>query len=157
MTLVAVVDVLLDTEFLQQQHTTNTEQDLLLQAVLPVAAVEGVRDGLVELRVELVVGVEQIKLHTAHVDTPHVCVNIIVCVRHIDDERIAVLIELALNGQGVEVLRLVVGNLLAVHREALGEVSKTIHETYGTHVDIRVGGLFHIVAGKHAQTARIDF
>ena len=48
-TFVAVVDIFLDAEFLQQQHTTNTEQDFLLQAVLPVATIEVVGDGTVEL------------------------------------------------------------------------------------------------------------
>ena len=44
MTLVAVIDILLDTESLQQQHTTDTEQDFLLQSVLPVTAIQRVSD-----------------------------------------------------------------------------------------------------------------
>ena len=48
-TLVAMVDILLDAQLLQQQHTTDTQQDLLLQTVLPVATLEGVGDGLVEV------------------------------------------------------------------------------------------------------------
>ena len=68
---VAMVNVLLDAELLQQQHTADTEQDFLLQTVLPVAAVEGVSDGTVELGVHLVVSVEQIKLHTANIYAPY--------------------------------------------------------------------------------------
>ena len=40
MTLVAVINILLYAELLQQQHTTDTEQYLLLQAVLPVTTIE---------------------------------------------------------------------------------------------------------------------
>ena len=40
MTLVAVIYILLDTELLEQQHTTDTEQNLLLQTVLPVTTIE---------------------------------------------------------------------------------------------------------------------
>ena len=39
-TLVAVIYILLDTELLEQQHTTDTEQDFLLQTVLPVTTIE---------------------------------------------------------------------------------------------------------------------
>ena len=39
-TLVAMVDIFLNAELLQQQHTTDTQQDFLLQAVLPVATIE---------------------------------------------------------------------------------------------------------------------
>ena len=49
MALVAVIDVFLDAQFLQQQHTTDAEQDFLLQTVLPVATIECVGNGLVEL------------------------------------------------------------------------------------------------------------
>ena len=49
MTLIAVIDILLDTHLLQCEHTTDTEQDFLLQAVLPVTTVERVSDRTVEL------------------------------------------------------------------------------------------------------------
>ena len=94
MTLVAVIDILLDAEFLQQQHTTDTKQDLLLQAVLPVTTIQGVGDGLVELRVHLIVGVEQIQLHTAYIHTPDVSIDMVVHIGDIDYQRIAVLVEL---------------------------------------------------------------
>ena len=82
--------------------------------------------------------------------------NLIVGVGHVDDHRVAVLVELAHDGQRREVLRLVVGYLLSVHRQALCEVAEAIEETYGTHVDIRVGSLLDIVAGQHAETARVN-
>ena len=155
-TFVAVVDVFLDAELLQREHTANTQEDFLLQTVLPVAAVESVGDGLVELGVHLVVGIEQIERDATHIDAPYVSVNLIVHVRNIDNQGIAIGIELTLHGERVEVLCFVVGYLLALHVQALSEIAETIQETDSTHVDIAVGGLFQIVAGKHAQTARID-
>ena len=136
MTLVAVIDIFLDTEFLQQQHTTDTEQDLLLQTVLPVAAVKGVGDALVELRVHLVVGVEQIELHTTDVDTPDIGMHIIVEIGHVNHQGITLLIQLTHNGQTAEVLGFVIGHLLPVHRQALGEVAIAIQEADGAHIDI---------------------
>ena len=48
-TLVAMEELLLDAELLQHEHAAHAEEDLLLQAVLPVATVEAVGDRLVEL------------------------------------------------------------------------------------------------------------
>ena len=64
--------------------------------------------------------------------------NLIVWEGHIDDDLVAVFIEHTLNWQTVEILGIVVGNLLAVHRERLGEITIAIQETNGTHVDIAV-------------------
>ena len=49
MTLIAVVNILLDAQLLQHEHTTDTQQNLLLEAVLPVATIESVGDGAVKL------------------------------------------------------------------------------------------------------------
>ena len=154
---VAVIDVLLDAESLEQQHSADAEQNLLFQTIFPVAAIERVRDGTVEFRVEFVVGVKQIERHTTDIHAPNVGVDEVVRVRHVDNERIAVFVELALDRHRVEVLRLVVGDLFTIHRQALFEVAETIHKTDSTHIDVRVAGLFHVVASQHSQTARIDF
>ena len=154
--LVTMVDVLLDAELLQEQHTADTEQDFLLQAVFPVTAVEAVSDGLVEVGVHLVVGVKQIELHTADIDTPNISVNHIISIRNINHQRIAFLVDFTNNGKAVEVLRLIVGNLLTVHREALCKVAETIEEADGTHIDVRIGSLLHVVTSQHAKTATVD-
>ena len=49
MTLVTVINIFLDTKFLQCQDTTDTQQDFLLQAILPVTTIERVSDWTVEL------------------------------------------------------------------------------------------------------------
>ena len=49
MTLVAVVYILGDTHSLEGEHTTDTEQDLLLEAVFPVTTIELEGDRTVEL------------------------------------------------------------------------------------------------------------
>ena len=152
MTLVAVVDVLLDAELLECEDTTDTEENLLLQAVLVVATVEGVCDRLVELRVKLVVGVEEVELDAAYVHHPYIGVNLIVHVRHVDNHWLAVLVEHALYRERVEVLCVVLGNLLTVHRESLLEVAIAIEETYTAHVNVGVGSLLHVVAGEHTET-----
>ena len=157
MPLVAVINVFLDAQFLQRQDAADAQQNLLLETILPIAAIEAVGDGTVELGVHVVVGVQQIKADAPHIRTPHQGMHMIVHIGHVDHHLIAVGIEHTLNGQGIEILRVILGNLLAVHAEALCEIAITIEEPHGTHVDIAVRSLFQIVAGQHAQTARIDF
>ena len=54
-TLVAVIDIFLDAQFLQRQHSADTQKNLLFDTVLPVAAVKLVRDLAVPFAVQLVV------------------------------------------------------------------------------------------------------
>ena len=49
MTLIAMINLLLNTKFLQSQDTTDTQQDLLLQAILPVTTIERVSDRTIKL------------------------------------------------------------------------------------------------------------
>ena len=136
MTLVTVIDIFLDAQFFQQQHTTDTQQNFLLQTILPVATIKTVGNRLVEIRVHLVVGVKQIKFHTAHVHTPDISMNLIVGIRHIYNHWITIVVKLTLDGQRTKVLSLVISNLLTIHREALCEIAETIQETDGTHIYI---------------------
>ena len=156
MTFVAVIDIFLDAELLQQQHTADTEQNLLFQTVLPVSAIEGMGNRFVVVGVHLVIGVQQIEVDTSYIHSPHVGIYVIVHVRYLDHQRFTILVELAHNGQRTEVLGLVVSNLLTVHRQALCEVAETIEETDGAHVDVGVRSLLHIVTGQHTQTAAVD-
>ena len=152
---VAVIYVFLDTQLLQGKDTANTEQDFLLQTVLPIAAVKLVSDGTVELAVHLVVRIEQIKGNTAYVHSPKISMYVVIQVRNIDYNLLSVFVQYTVERQLAEVLGFVVGNLLSVHRQGLGEITVTVQETYGTQVYVAVGSLFQIVAGKYAQTTGI--
>ena len=155
MSLVAMVDVGLDAQSLEQQHAADAQQVLLLDAVLPVATVELVGDLAVIVAVLVDVGVQQIKGHTAHIGLPHVDIDVAAGVRHFMNQLISMLVEDRLDGKLVEVLGLVVGNLLSIHRQGLGKVTIAIQEPHGGHVDTAVAGLLDIVTGKDTQATRI--
>ena len=152
MSLVAVVDVFLDAQTLQCEHTTDTQQNLLLQTVFPVASIELVSNATIELAVQLIICIKQIERDAAYIDTPQVSMNGEVHVRHIDHHMIAILIEHWVDRQLAKVLSFVVGYLLAVHRQALSEIAIAIEETHGHHIYIAVGCFLQIVTSKHAQT-----
>ena len=113
-------------------------------------------DGAVELRVHVVVRIEQVQLDATHVDTPYVGMYIVVHVGNVNDHGSAVLVHLLLDGQAAEVLSLVVGNLLTIHGEGLGEVAITIEETYGTHIHVGVRSLLDVVSGQNTETTGVD-
>ena len=153
--LVAVVNLLLDAELLQSQCTTDSEQDFLLQSVFPLATIEGVGDGLVELRVHLVVSIQQVELDTTHVHLPEVSVNHVIHVGNLHHYGVTPVVHDALNGQGVEILCLVVSYLLSLDIERLLEISITIEETHSAEIYVAVGSLLQIIARKHSQTTRV--
>ena len=131
-----MIDFLLNTKFLQCQHATDTQQNFLLQTVLPITTIKGVGDGLIELRVHFVVGIKQIELDATHVDYPNIGMNLIVGIGNVDHHRITLSIQHSLDGQRVEVLGLVLGNLLSFHRQALCEIAETIEEAHSHHIDV---------------------
>ena len=103
MTLVTVVNVLGDAHSLEGEHTTDTEEDLLLEAVLPVTTIELEGDGAVKLRVELVVGVEQVQGYATYLYLPYVSVHLIVDIGNCYYEGLAVLVHYTLQGEVGEV------------------------------------------------------
>ncbi len=156
MAFVCVVDGVVDAEFLESEHTADAEEIFLLDTVFPVTAVELVGDGTVPFAVHVEVGVEKIELHAAYVHTPDVAVDDTAGERYFKNHRMAVAVGHLFDGELVEVLRLVVGDLLSVDAERLGEVAVAVEEADGGHVNAAVGCFLDVVAGKDAETAGID-
>ena len=113
-------------------------------------------DRLVKFRVHLIIGIKQVKFDTTHISYPYRSMHLIVGVRHINNHWVSVVIIYTLYRNRVEVLGLILSYLLPVHAKCLCKISKTIEETYGTHVHIAVRSLLYIVTGKHTKTARIN-
>ena len=153
MSFVAVIDIFLDTQLLQCQDTTDTQQDFLFQTVFPVATIKLMSNRTIELAIHFVVRIKQIQRNTTYVYSPYISMYIIVEIRYIDNYLLTVFIEHTVDRQLAEVLCLVIGNLLAVHRQCLSEIAITIEETYRAQVDIAVRSFLQIVAGQYTQTA----
>ena len=156
MTLVAVVNLCLDAQFLEHEDTANAQHVFLLDAVLPVATIELVGDRAVKVAVLVDVGVEQVQFHASHVHLPDVGIHHASRIRHLEHHLLSVLVNHWFNWQVVEVLWLIVGDLLSVHRERLSEISITIQETHCCHVDAAVARLLDIVTSEDTQAARIN-
>ena len=91
MSFVGMVYVGMYAELLEGEYTAYSEQVFLLDAVLPVAAIELVCDRSVEFAVHVEVRVHQIELHAAHIHTPDVRVDDAAGIRYFKNHGTAIL------------------------------------------------------------------
>ena len=152
MSFITVINIFLDTQSFQSQDTTDTQQDFLFQTVFPVTTIKLVSDRTVEFAVHFIIRIKQIQRNTSNIHTPYVCMNKIIKIRNVNDQRLTIGIHYTFNRQLTEVLRFVVGNLLSIHRQRLSKVTVTIQETYRTQINIAVGSFFQIVTSQYTQT-----
>src|SRR3712207_120269 len=99
MAFIAMVNILGNTNLLQCENTTDTQQNLLLETVLPVTSIKRMGDRTVEFRVHIVVGIEQVQLDTTYIDTPYIGMNLIIHIRYIYDNRVTIGVELTFDRQ----------------------------------------------------------
>ena len=155
-TLVAVINLLLDAEFVQEQDAADAQQVFLLHAVLPVAAVELMRNGAVPLAVFGQVCIHQIEGHTPDAHLPNMGVHRAPWVGHFEHKGLIRALHHLLKRQGVEVLRLIVGDLLAIHGQRLGEIAIAIEKADGRQIHAAVASLLQVVAGQHTEATGVN-
>ena len=113
-------------------------------------------DRTVKLRVHIIVSIEQIELDTANVYLPNISMYLIVHIGYVYHNRVAILVQNALNRKRIEVLGVVFGNLLAIHTQTLSEVAEAIEETDCTEVNITVRCLLEVVTSQHTETTGVN-
>ena len=139
--LVDVKDGWRDAERLERAHPADTEQELLPDPVLPVAAVE---------RVGEQADLEQIERHGADVVAPDGGVDGLVGQLDVDRDR------LAHKARGLGVDRLVVLGLAAHVAQALREVAAAVEEADADERQSEIRCRLEVIAGEHPQAARVD-
>ena len=152
-----MINILLNTQLVQQQDTTDTQQILLLDTVLPIATIKLVGDATIPFRVLVEVGIEQVKLNSTNVYLPYASINNqIIVVRHFEHHVGTISILHLLDRELVEVLSLVVSLLAAIGRKGLCEITVAIEEAYSAEIDIRIRCLLNVVTSQNTETAGID-
>ena len=155
MALIAVIHLGIDSEPAQCADTADAEKDLLLQAVLPIAAVELMGNGTVLGKVGLPVCVEEIEVGTADRHLPDAGDDIAPRESHARSHPVALGVKHGLCRDLEEILRLVLGHLVTIGGKLLGEVTEAVQETDGDEVDVHVTRLLEVVAGEDAETTGI--
>ena len=134
----------------KRAHAADAEQDLLAQPVLDVAAVQPVGDLTQVVGVLLDVGVEEVQRHAADVGSPHRRAQR--QPRDVDFDAHAV------DGGQRHRIRVEIGVALllpAVDRQLLAEVPVAVEQPDADERDAEVGRRLEMVAGEHAETARV--
>ena len=155
MPLVHVEHRRLEAERAQRAHAADAEHELLPQPVRAVAAVEPVGDRARPVRVAVDVGVEQVERHAADLRAPDL--------RAHGDERAVVVRDLDGDGRALErerqprrvVLRIALALPVGLV-ELLAEVALAVEEPDADERHAEVGRRLQVVAGEHAEPARVD-
>ena len=147
--LVGVEHLRVDVEGPQRPNATDAEHDLLAQPVFLVAAVEAVGDGDRLGRVRCDVGVEQVEPDPADVGTPDTGGDR--DVGEVDDHFDAGRVQ----PERVGIDAFVAFALPAVAVEQLMEVALGVQQADADEGDAEVGRRLEMVAGEHAEAARV--
>jgi hypothetical protein len=145
-----------DAETRERVDAPDAEHDLLLDPGFQVAAVQVAGDVAVGLGVPGQVGVEQVQRHTANLRLPHLREDLTPGEVHADHERLAVGARLRLDREFVEVVVRIVLHLPPVGVQALPEVPALVQEPDPDQGQAEVRRRLEVVAGEHAQAARVD-
>ena len=98
MSFVAVINIFLDAQLLQRQNTADTQQNLLLQTVFPVTAIQLVSDGTVELTVHFIVCIKQIEGDASYIYSPHISMHVVIQIRNIHHHLLSILVQYTIDG-----------------------------------------------------------
>src|SRR5664279_3047541 len=142
-----------------QVHRTgaaDAQQDLLLDAVVLVAAVQPVRGLPQEVVVRLVVGVQQQQRHPAHLSDPDPSGQLAATWhRHDDGQLLTVGTEHPVDRQTLRVVRGVVLLLPAVRGQRLPEVPEPVQQPDPDDRHTQIGGGLQVVTGQDPEAAGI--
>ena len=156
MALVIMVDCGIETQGAQGPDSSYSEEQLLLEPVLPVPSVELVRNLLVLRDIVLKVRIEEIEVGTAHGHLPYTGAELASGHGNPDLHPGAVSVEHGFGRNLHEVLCRILRHLVALGRDTLGEIAVLVQQAYSNQVDIHVAGLLEIISGEYSEATRID-
>ena len=154
--LVEMVDAGHDSHRPDRPHTADAEHEFLPDPQPRVAAVETARQLAVFGVVDLHVGVEQVEIDAAHRHLPDLGEDRARPRVDLHGDRFAVGTERRLDRQRLGPRLEVFLVLVAIDVELLLEVALIVEQTHRDERDAQAAGAFDVVAGEHAETARID-
>ena len=137
-------------------QAANAQNDLLTNARVLVAAVEVAGDPAIVLTVLGQIRIQQVQRHATHSGDPHAGVYGAARKRHVDHNWRALRVEHRAHRHGVRIETIVGLALVARVVDHLAEVAVPIHQPDGDERQTKVAGGLEVVAGQHAEAARVD-
>ena len=155
MAFVVMVDSGVETQQAQGPHAADTEQDLLLQTVLPVASVELMRHLTVFRQIGFEVGVEKVEVGTADGHFPDTGSHVTSRKGHVDGPPVVMLVQHRFGGNLQEVLGVVFCHLVALGGDTLGEVAIAVKQADRHHVHVHVRAFLQVVTCEDAEASGV--
>ncbi len=146
--LVEVVDGRLPAQLPERTGATDPQDQLLLDPVAPIAAVEPIGDRSVLVAVPVEIGVEQHQRHTADRQGPDAGAHQPGGDRHVDHDAGV------LRAEGGRFVGFVALHLPAA-RQRLPEEPLAVEEAHAAQRHAQIGGRLHMVAGQDAEPAGV--
>src|SRR5262249_34090949 len=140
----------------QRANAADTQDHLLADAHVGVAAVELGGDAPVLGGVLWDVGIEQVERNAADLDAPDAGPDFAARERHTDQERRTVWLRFGDERQVEEVVFRIAFLLPAIDVEILAEVTLAVHQADAHEGNAEVAGGLEVVAGEHAEASRVD-
>ena len=141
----------------QRADAADAEHELLAEPQLAVAAVERARDRAAGLGVAVDVGVEQVEARAADIGPPDLRRDLLARELDPDLERRAILgVALERHRQPFRVVGGIALDLVARDIEVLAKVPVAVEEADADERHAELGGRLQMVAGEHAEAARVD-
>ena len=153
---VEVPDGRLDAQGLKSPDAPGAEHQLLVEAHLTAADVKDVCDRSVGLGIVRDVGVQKQHRHATHLDQPDGGVEVPVRQFDRDGQRFPVLAEDAQDRQPGQIEVWIGVFLMPVGIDCLPEVAALVQQPDTDERHGHVAGGLDVVAGEHAQAARVD-
>ena len=142
---------------LERPHTADTQQNLLFEPVLPIAAVQVMRHPAILLEIGLVIGVEQVQVGTSHPAEPDAGRQRTSRQGNRHGRPVAHRIAHGLDRQLRKILGLVSRLLRSLSGKLLGKITVPVKQSDRDHRHVLVRRLLEVVAGQNPQPARVDF
>ena len=147
-TFVVVINSWIESHRAEGPYATDTEKEFLLNPVFPVTAIKLMGNTAVFRCIVLKVGIEKNEVRTSYGNLPDTGV-------HLNLDRLpgSVFVEHRLCRDLEEVLRIVLGDLVAGRGKFLREVTITIKETYRNEIHVHIARFLDIVSSKDSETS----
>ncbi len=155
-TLVEMIDVGSDSKCPQGTHTTDTEENFLLETVLPVSSVKMMGHLTVFGKIGIKIGVEEIKVCPSDRHFPYSGIHLPARHIHIDGEPFSVFIQHRFGGSLEKILCIIFRNLIALRSDSLGEVTVPVEQADCRHIHIHIRRFLEVVSRQNTKPSRIN-
>ena len=156
MPFIQVADFRLDAERMKQSPSADSQHQFLLESQFRPAPIKLAGNASVSRKVRQVVGVQEVKLHSANLDLPGAQPDRVTGQRDFQPQPFSVRLTQRRDRQLSGIVVREKGLLRSVLVNHLAKIALLIEQPHGNHRHPQIAGGFELIAGHIAKPARVD-